>query len=202
MAVRRLDPGWVGSRIGKMPWDAQFGRGVYYESEEGGGTDRIVVVAAKLLLLVILANGAPLVLNVLLGRRWAAPLDGGARLADGRPLLGESKTVRGVAAGLALPTACAPLMGLTVDVGLTVGGLAMLGDLATSFLKRRLDLAPSTNVPLLDQLPECLLPLLALRARFALSWLIVLELVAIFVIINLALTPVARVLRRRISASR
>lgn len=157
------------------------------------------MVAAKLLLLVVLANGAPLVLNVVLGRRWATPLDAGARLADRRPLLGESKTVRGLAAGIAVPTVFAPLMGLTVDVGLTVGALAMLGDLATSFVKRRLDLAPSANALLLDQLPECLLPLLAVRARFELSWLTVLELVGIFVIINLALTPLARVLRRRIS---
>jgi hypothetical protein len=166
------------------------------------GTDPIIVVAAKLLLLVILANGAPLAMKVVLGRRWAAPLDAGVRFADRRPLLGESKTVRGVVAGIVVPTALAPLMGLTIDVGLTVGALAMLGDLASSFVKRRLDLAPSANAPLLDQLPECLLPLLAVRTQFGLSWLILLELVVIFVIINLALTPMARVLRRRISALR
>jgi hypothetical protein len=166
------------------------------------GTDPIVVVAAKLLLLVILANGAPLAMKVVLGRRWAAPLDAGVRFVDRRPLLGESKTVRGIAAGIVVPAAIAPLMGLTIDVGLTVGALAMLGDLASSFVKRRLDIAPSANAPLLDQVPECLLPLLAVRAQFGLSWLVVLELVGIFVIINLALTPMARVLRRRISASR
>ncbi len=41
------------------------------------------------------------------------------------------------------------------------GGLSLYGDLVSSFLKRRLALAPGTRVPALDHLPEAALPLLA-----------------------------------------
>lgn len=40
----------------------------------------------------------------------------------------------------------------------------MAGDLLSSFLKRRLDLPPSSKATGLDQVPESLLPLLACRA--------------------------------------
>jgi CDP-2,3-bis-(O-geranylgeranyl)-sn-glycerol synthase len=161
-----------------------------------------VLIAAKLLLLVLIANGAPLAMKVLLGRRWAVPLDGGRRLADGRPVLGESKTLRGLVAGIAAPAVAAPLLGLDIAVGLTIGALAMLGDIVSSFVKRRMRLAPSANAPLLDQLPEVLFPLLVVRSEFDLTWLTLVELIGVFVVINLALTPMARVLRRRLSASR
>jgi hypothetical protein len=40
----------------------------------------------------------------------------------------------------------------------------MAGDLFSSFLKRRLNLPPSSKATGLDQLPESLIPLLACRA--------------------------------------
>jgi hypothetical protein len=160
------------------------------------------VVAAKLLLLVILANGAPLALTLFLGQRWARPLDSGVRFLDGRPLLGESKTLRGIVAGIAVPTALAPLVGLEPEVGLTVGTLAMLGDLVSSFVKRRWALDPNANAPLLDQLPEALFPLLAVRVQLGISWPTLLALVTIFVVIDLAMTPMVRVLRRWVGVTR
>jgi CDP-2,3-bis-(O-geranylgeranyl)-sn-glycerol synthase len=45
----------------------------------------------------------------------------------------------------------------------------MAGDLVSSFVKRRLDLAPSSRATGLDQIPESLFPLLACRAALALS---------------------------------
>jgi CDP-2,3-bis-(O-geranylgeranyl)-sn-glycerol synthase len=45
----------------------------------------------------------------------------------------------------------------------------MAGDLCSSFVKRRLNFAASTQLLGVDQLPESLLPLLALRGALALS---------------------------------
>ena len=48
-------------------------------------------------------------------------------LADGRPLLGASKTVRGLVASLAATTLAAPLFGLPAAQGAGFAMLAMLG---------------------------------------------------------------------------
>lgn len=64
------------------------------------------------LILLTLANGAPVVAKKAFGRRLAAPLDGGVRFFDRRPLLGPSKTVRGVLAAILASAAGAPLLGL------------------------------------------------------------------------------------------
>jgi hypothetical protein len=45
----------------------------------------------------------------------------------------------------------------------------MAGDLLSSFLKRRLGLAPSSRATGLDQIPESLFPLLACRSALALT---------------------------------
>jgi CDP-2,3-bis-(O-geranylgeranyl)-sn-glycerol synthase len=53
------------------------------------------------------ADVAPIAAKHLLGARWQAPLDGGWRFVDGRPLLGPSKTWRGLlAAATALAARC------------------------------------------------------------------------------------------------
>ena len=124
----------------------------------------------RLLLLLGLANTAPLVAKRWLGARWTAPLDGGLRFVDGRPLLGASKTVRGAVAAIAATALGAPLLGLPIAVGALLGAGAMLGDAAASFVKRRLGTAPSSRATGLDQIPEALVPLLLLQERLGLSW--------------------------------
>ncbi len=121
------------------------------------------------LILLTLANGAPVVAKKAFGRRLAAPLDGGVRFFDRRPLLGPSKTVRGVLAAILASAAGAPLLGLDPRTGAVAGAAAMAGDLCSSFLKRRLALAPSSRALGLDQLPESLLPLLVCRAALSLA---------------------------------
>jgi hypothetical protein len=49
-------------------------------------------------------------------------------------------------------------------IGVVVGSMAMLGDLFSSFVKRRLNLPPSSRATFLDQVPESLFPLLASRS--------------------------------------
>jgi CDP-diglyceride synthetase len=124
----------------------------------------------QLLILLMLANGTPVVAKKILGERFAYPLDGGVEFVDGQPLFGRSKTIRGVVLAVLGTMVGAPLIGLGWAIGFLVGSLAMAGDLASSFLKRRMALPPSSRASGLDQLPEALLPLLACRNLLSLRW--------------------------------
>ena len=123
----------------------------------------------QLLVLLMLANGIPVVAKKILGERLAYPLDGGVEFVDGRPLFGRSKTIRGVVLAVLATTAGAPLIGLDWGIGALVGCLAMVGDLVSSCLKRRMALPPSSRASGLDQVPEALFPLLACRHPLSLT---------------------------------
>lgn len=117
----------------------------------------------QLLTLIAAANAIPVFAKKLLGPGTAWQLDGGITLPDGRPLFGASKTIRGLALSVLLTPFVAMLIGLSWQAGLVVAGSAMAGDLVSSFLKRRMGFAPSSQAIGLDQIPESLLPLLAAR---------------------------------------
>ena len=121
------------------------------------------------LLLLVLANGAPVGVKLLFGNRFTTPLDFGMRLADGNPLFGGSKTIRGLASAILATT----LAGAALDIGWKAGALfgllAMAGDLMSSFTKRRLGLAPSSRATGIDQIPEAVLPLLLSRGPLDLT---------------------------------
>ena len=123
----------------------------------------------QLLMLITLANGAPVVAKRIFGNTFSQPLDGNFAFLDGRPLLGASKTVRGIVTALLATSVGAPLLGLDVRIGLLVAVTAMAGDLLSSFFKRRLGLPPSSKAVGLDQIPESLFPLLACREAFTLT---------------------------------
>ena len=144
------------------------------------------VTVAQLLTLLSLANGSPIIAKRLLGEAYATPIDGNIRFVDGRPLLGPSKTIRGIAASLLVTALGAPLIGLQFEIGLLVAGTAMAGDLLSSFLKRRFGLASSSRATGLDQIPEALFPLLACRSA--------LELTAIDIVVGCAIFFVGEVL--------
>lgn len=150
-----------------------------------------MLVILQALALILWANAAPLLARLLLGRCWAWPIDGGRRLRDGRPLLGGAKTWRGLILALLTTPPVALLLGLPWSIGLLVAAGAMLGDLLASFFKRRLGLAASDAAPLLDQVPESLIPALLLHGTIGLSWTRIAALVAGFTLINLVLTPLA-----------
>jgi hypothetical protein len=63
------------------------------------------LAVAQLLILLTLANGSPVVAKLVLGRHFAGPLDGGAKFIDGKPLLGRSKTVRGLLIAIVVTSA-------------------------------------------------------------------------------------------------
>lgn len=147
-------------------------------------------IELELLLLIVIANGVPVVAAAI-GSDWGAhPLDGGRVLADGHRLLGDSKTWRGLLLSPLATGAGAALLGLPAGIGVMVGGVAMLGDLLSSFLKRRLGIPPSGMALGLDQIPEALLPLLAIAGSFDLSWPAIGLTVVGFVVLELALSPV------------
>lgn len=142
----------------------------------------------KLLLLIIIANGAPILLRALLKNNYNLAVDFGKKLPDRQRVFGRSKTWRGIVAALIVTAIAAVLLGYSPQTGMLVAGYAILGDLFSSFIKRRLTLDASSKAPLLDQIPESLLPALMLRQTFNLDALAVLLLVALFIIIELALS--------------
>jgi CDP-diglyceride synthetase len=126
--------------------------------------------AIQLLGILLACNGAPLLLARLLGSRGAAAIDMNRVLADGRPLFGASKTWRGF---FAMPLAGALLCALLDcgwHVGLMLGFLAAVGDLFSSFVKRRLGLEAGARCNGLDQLPESALPSLYAVSALELPW--------------------------------
>lgn len=150
-----------------------------------------------LLLLIVAANGAPVALHAMLGERWGTPVDCGVRLADGRRLLGDAKTWRGLVAALAASTALAPVLGLAPLLGLAAGALAMAGDLLASFVKRRLGRPRSSRALLLDTVPESLLPALGLMRPLHLSGVEILGLVILFSLLDALISPLLYRLRIR-----
>jgi CDP-2,3-bis-(O-geranylgeranyl)-sn-glycerol synthase len=147
----------------------------------------------ELLILIVSANGMPILVDDLLGPRWAWPLDAGRRLGDGRRLLGRSKTLRGLLVAIGATAVVAILLGFPMQTGALVGLTAMTGDALSSFAKRRLGLEPGDRAIGLDQIPESLLPLLVLMEPYRLDWLDLAVLVLAFTLFSLL---VSRILYR------
>jgi hypothetical protein len=137
------------------------------------------------------ANGTPILVEKLLGRFLAFPIDGGLELTDGKPLFGSSKTLRGLALSILATTAVAPLIGLDWKIGgLLAATACSLGDLLSSFMKRRMGLAPSCQAMGLDQIPESLPPLLACWFFLPLTIVDVVVATLIFFVSELSLSQV------------
>lgn len=141
-----------------------------------------------LLLLLLAANGSPVLAKRVLGARWNRPLDGGRRLADGRPLFGASKTWRGVLLSVLTTALLGPALGYALWLGAAFAIFSMTGDLLSSFLKRRFGVPASGRAMGLDQIPEALLPLLALRGALGLGWPDLAATVALFTVGSLLLS--------------
>ena len=150
---------------------------------------------SHLVLLLIIANGTPALLGLVLGPRWNRPLDNNRQFPDNRPLLGPSKTLRGLLSAIVVTGLLAPLFELSVLEGASFALLAMLGDLSSSFIKRRLGFASSRSAPLLDQIPESILPLWGLQTALGSSGSEMALAVAIFIVIDLLLSGLLKALR-------
>jgi CDP-2,3-bis-(O-geranylgeranyl)-sn-glycerol synthase len=147
-----------------------------------------LLLILQVLVLLTLANGTPLIAKKILGDRLAIPIDGGATFFDGRPILGSSKTVRGIVLSILTTSAFGPLIGLDWKIAALVASMAMAGDLFSSFLKRRMNLPAGGKATGLDQLPESLFPFLACRSALSLTALDVVLGTAIFFVGELLLS--------------
>ena len=150
-------------------------------------------LALRLLGVLTVANNAPIAAKLLLGPRCNRPIDSDRVFLDGRPLLGRSKTWRGLAAAIALSTLIAPALGFGPATGALIGALAMAGDALANFAKRRLGVPPSGKSFGIDQLPEALLPLLVLHGPLALHGPVIVGVTLAFVLLE---PPAARLAHR------
>lgn len=116
--------------------------------------------------LLALANGSPIFATKLFGQRWAYPVDGHLRFVDGRRFFGPSKTLRGVVLATLVTAGGAAYIGVGWLAGALLGCSAMGGDLCSSFVKRRLGMAPSSKALGLDQIPEALFPVIVCQHWF------------------------------------
>jgi hypothetical protein len=159
-------------------------------SNDGSMADQMNLgLILQFTVLLILANGSPVLAKGMFGRRFSYPLDATLILSDGRPMFGPSKTFRGVVSSVVVTSIGAALIGQSVAIGALVGVTAMLGDLISSFIKRRLGWPASSRATLLDQVPESLLPLLACSHFVPLSSLDIALTMAIFVVGDIILSP-------------
>lgn len=124
-----------------------------------------LLLAVIYVLPAYIANGTPVVVLRIAGP--GHPLDMGIVMRDGRRLLGDGKTIEGLASGLSAGLAAAFLSHVFlpgVYRGLLECGLipvgAMAGDILGSFLKRRLGVERGGSAPVLDQLGFLLMALL------------------------------------------
>ncbi|TAN70776.1 MAG: CDP-archaeol synthase [Methylobacter sp.] len=140
--------------------------------------------------LLIAANGAPVLVNKALGKRWSWPLDNGLKLPDGHRLFGDTKTWRGLCSAIFFTPIAAALSGIEPLTGVLFGTLAMTGDLLTSFIKRRMDCAESSRARGLDTVPESLLPILLLKEPLTLGLIDIILVVAFFFLIEELISPI------------
>jgi hypothetical protein len=155
------------------------------------------VAELKFLILLLIANGSPILARGVLGDRFDRPLDAGARFTDGRPVFGRSKTIRGIGVSMLVTGLVAPLLAVPFVAGIAIGAFAMVGDLSSSFVKRRLALAPGARAMGLDQIPESLLPAVAMMGLFGFGWGSVALVVALFVVVDVSISPLLYWLRIR-----
>jgi len=142
------------------------------------------------MLLIVIANGVPILAYKLLQKRFSWPVDFGISLPDGERLFGMSKTIRGVLLSLMFTAVIAKLIGLSWLLGLNVALWVMLGDLLSSFIKRRLGFSCGRQALGIDQLLESLFPLLAVADDFSLSGEQILAMVITFFVLELFVSRV------------
>ncbi|MCE4612213.1 MAG: CDP-2,3-bis-(O-geranylgeranyl)-sn-glycerol synthase [Desulfurococcales archaeon] len=110
----------------------------------------------QLILPAMAANGAPVV--VLRYVKNSHPVDFNLKFLDGRRLLGDGKTWEGVTSGLVAGLVVSAIIAIfSQNAGfITLGILssigALIGDMAGSFVKRRINMPRGAPAPLLDQL--------------------------------------------------
>ncbi len=118
------------------------------------------------------------------------PVDCGYRWFDRRPLFGASKTWRGLLFAVLAGSLSAPWMGFHWQDGAWFACYSMLGDLLSSFIKRRAGYPESSCFRAVDTIPESLLPALLLQQTLSLSYPAIIIVVLLFSILEALLSPI------------
>jgi len=120
------------------------------------------IAIALFLVPAYIANASAMVAGMLLKSK--TPLDFGVLFLDRQPILGKGKTWKGTFSGILFGTLSAALLFLAfpheasyfipnyVFAGFLISAGAILGDIAGSFIKRRLLIKSGAPTPILDQL--------------------------------------------------
>ncbi len=141
-----------------------------------------------LLSLLIIINGTPILVRWVLHDHWSKPIDFGLKGFNGRPLLGRSKTWRGLIFAIITSVLVSHWFGFGLYFGLFFGSIVMLSDMAASYIKRRMGLDPSDQAIGLDQIPESLIPLIYANLVLDFGWSHVFLLSAAFMVLELIIS--------------
>lgn len=133
-------------------------------------------------------NGAPIVLTKLLDKKFSYPIDCNRLFPDGRPILGPSKTFRGLISALLASVLIGSIFAIPFHISLLFGALSMAGDMTSSFIKRRFGLVSSSMALGLDQIPESLFPLLGCKDFLGISVAQIAVVVVAFLLVDLILS--------------
>ncbi len=127
-------------------------------------------ITAEVIFFLLWVNFLPPFAHLLLGKRLDRPVDGGLLFFDKQPLFGRHKTLRGIIFSVVGGSALAFLLSLTWWVVVLAAFAAMLGDLLSSFVKRRLHKKLGSSIFFLDQIFESLFPLLVIHYFHPMFW--------------------------------
>ncbi len=122
----------------------------------------------KIIILLWAVNLTPVLLGMLFEKKWDTPLDNGKIFIDKKPVFGSHKTIRGLLGAIAAGGCIGLMLGLSFWVSLSAAILSMLGDLLSSFIKRRFNLIEGTEIPVLDQIFEGGFPFLSIAPAYSL----------------------------------
>ena len=142
------------------------------------------------LIVLGLANGAPILAARIFGDWFAQPIDAGGVASDGNPWLGSSKTWRGIVAAYLLGLTKALWLGFTWSEACSIISLSMLGDLCSSFIKRRRGMVSSSRAIGLDQIPEAGLPVLYLWSTQRLAVMDGVTIVLLFIALEMIVSKI------------
>ncbi len=113
----------------------------------------------KIVIFLLTVNIIPPVLSLIFPDFGNQPIDFNRTLKDGRHLFGPHKTIRGFLGATVAGSFLGVLLGFPFFVGLAGSLLTMLGDLFSSFVKRRIGIAPGERMAVLDQFFEAAFPI-------------------------------------------
>jgi CDP-2,3-bis-(O-geranylgeranyl)-sn-glycerol synthase len=156
-------------------------------TEKMSGPIDTIASAIWFILPAYVANAAPVVLG------GGPPLDMGKKFLDGRRIFGDGKTTHGCVGGIIAGAVIGLFQGIFraplgehILLGFMLALGALLGDLVSSFIKRRIDIERGGAAPGLDQLSFVVVALLLASPVKVPSWQVIVTLLIITPPIHLA----------------